>query len=289
MTNIRDHVKEELEKYDGVTMPVKATLAEQLFIKNLPPLKLHPNPDDEFCMDSVGPNEGIIQDYMKQIRHRQQHEQPIFDEPLIVEKMKPDGYMLINGHHRWAAALILGLKKVPVSVVNMTHVQDILESLEKTNREKRASINLDDVVFCQNNEEAFEKPRFHIYNLIYREHIRKGIPALFYTLQNEGYDVWVYSSGYRSIDHISWVLNRYEVYTNAIINGADRKKTNYSRDAAEVREAIDKKYRVTLNIDTDAVSWIRSDTKEFDQIPVKSRGEEWAKEVISIVRDLKNL
>ena len=289
MIDIKDYVKKDLEKYDGVYMPVKANLAEQLFIKNLNPLKLHPNPDDEFSMKSVGPNDGIIQDYIKKIRFNQQHNLPIFEEPLIVEKMKPEGYMLINGHHRWAAALLLGLKKIPVKVVNMTHVEDILESLEKTNRVKRASVNLDDVVFCQNNEEPFEKPRFHFYNLIYREHIRKGIPALFYTLQNEGYDVWVYSSGYRSADHISWLLDRYEVYANTIINGAERRNTWNSKELAEIREKMEKKYRVTLNIDTDAVSWIRSDTKEFDQIPVKSHGEEWAKEVISIIRDLKNL
>ncbi|MBP3241914.1 MAG: ParB N-terminal domain-containing protein [Oribacterium sp.] len=33
-------------------------------------------------------------------------------DPIIVEKMYPDGYMILNGHHRWAAATRLGLKKV---------------------------------------------------------------------------------------------------------------------------------------------------------------------------------
>ena len=31
-----------------------------------------------------------------------------WEEPLIVEKVHPEGYMLLNGHHRWAAALKTG-------------------------------------------------------------------------------------------------------------------------------------------------------------------------------------
>ena len=52
---------------------------------------------------------------------------------------------------------------------------------------------------------------------------------------------------------------------------------------------MEKKYRVTLNINTDSLSWIRSDTKEFDQIEIRSKGEEWSKEVISVIRSLGHL
>ena len=46
---------------------------------------------------------------------------------------------------------------------------------------------------------------------------------------------------------------------------------------------------VTLNIDMDTVSWIRSETKEFDQIEIPSDGDNWSQNVIEIVRKLKDL
>ncbi len=50
MINIRDYVKAELKKYDGIYLPVRASFLEQIFVKKLNPKKLHPNPDDEFCI-----------------------------------------------------------------------------------------------------------------------------------------------------------------------------------------------------------------------------------------------
>lgn len=289
MINIKEYVKNELKAYDGKYLPVRAGLLEQIFVRSLPPSKLHPNPEDVFCDEKIGPNDGIIEKYTKKIRFNQQHSLPVFDEPVIVEKMKPDGYLLINGHHRWAAALMLDLKKIPVKVVNMTHVRDILEMLEESDRVKRASIDLDDVIFCRKGTEEQEKPLPFPFNLIYPEPVRKGIPALLYTLQNEGYDIWVYSSGYTSTDHISGLFRHHQIYANGIINGADHKKAWNNNNAAEVRALMEKKYRVTLNINTDCISWIRSDTKEFDQIDIRSKGDEWSEEVISVIRSLGDL
>ena len=56
-----------------------------------------------------------------------------------------------------------------------------------------------------------------------------------------------------------------------------------------VKELMAKKYRITMNIDTDTVSWIRSETKDFDAIDIDSKDGNWAHEVIGIIRDLKDL
>jgi len=41
-----------------------------------------------------------------------------FEEPIMVAKMDHGDYMIVNGHHRWAAAIKVGLDKVRVIVVN---------------------------------------------------------------------------------------------------------------------------------------------------------------------------
>ena len=289
MINIRDYVKAELKKYDGIYLPVRASFLEQIFVKKLSPKKLHPNPDDEFCIEGIGPSDEIISKYVKQITFNQKHSMPLFDEPLIVEKIRPEGYMLLNGHHRWAAALLLNIKKVPVDLINATHLTDIIGQIVKSDRSKRASINLDDVVFCQDNTEPAEKPLFFPFNKIFKEPVRKGIPGLVYALQSAGYDVWVYSTGYASTDYINHLFRHYGVRVDGIINGAHRINSTQKNDMNSVNDLMAKKYRITLNIDMESVSWIRSETKEFEAIDIPSKGEDWARQVIAIVRKLKDL
>ena len=86
---------------------------------------VHPNPEDEFCFQDIGPNYKIISDYEQQILQARKNDTRIFSEPLTVQKMYPDGYMLLNGHHRWAAAVRLGEEKVPVRIVNLTTLNEV--------------------------------------------------------------------------------------------------------------------------------------------------------------------
>ena len=288
MINIKEYVREEMSKYDGKYLPVRVNFLQRIFTKNLAPGKLHPNPDDEFCMKDVGPNDEIIGKYIKKITFNRQHSLPVFDEPLIIEKIRPDGYMLLNGHHRWAAALMTEVKKVPVDLINVTHLSDIIGQMEKTDRSKRASINLDDVVFCQETEPA-EKPLVFPFNRHYKERIREGIPGLVYALHNAGYDVWVYTTGYASTDHLRGLFFHYRIGADGIINGAHRINSKQKNDMNGVNDLMAKKYRITLNIDMESVSWIRSETKEFEAIDIPSKGEDWAQQVIAIVRKLKDL
>ena len=59
-----EHLQEELKKYGGIMVPVKAGLAERLLLKKMPVTWLHPNPEDEFSWPEIGPNPGIINKYI---------------------------------------------------------------------------------------------------------------------------------------------------------------------------------------------------------------------------------
>ena len=100
-------IADEVKKYKGVYAPVKAGILRRALIRWAPCDSLHPNPDDEFCSPKVGPNYRIISEYMNSFRLERRHSKQYCEEPLIVEKIRPDGYLILNGHHRWAAALRL--------------------------------------------------------------------------------------------------------------------------------------------------------------------------------------
>ena len=174
-------------------------------------------------------------------------------------------------------------------MTNVTQLSDIIGQMEKTNRTKRASINLDDVVFCGNDSEPAEKQLFFPFNRIFRERIREGIPGLIYALHNAGYDVWVYTAGYASTDYISHLFMHHRIRVDGIINGANRLNSAKESILSSAKDLMAKKYRVTMNIDTDTVSWIRSETKDFDSIEIDPNNGVWAHQVIGIIRDLKDL
>ena len=111
-SGFQEYLAEEIKKYGGVMIPVKAGLMERLLVKEAEIKKLHPNPDDEFCMPGIGPNDRIISDYMARYQRYGSMKNPdaIEEDPLIVEKVHPDGYIILNGHHRWAAFWRLGVK-----------------------------------------------------------------------------------------------------------------------------------------------------------------------------------
>ena len=132
-TKFETFLAEELEKERGVYFPVRALLAERLFVKQMKCTSLHPNPDDEFCKPEVGPSYEIVSRYEQTIQMaRMRGDKKPIKEPLIVEKVRPDGYMLLNGHHRWAAAIRMGEKKLPVQVINIATENDIRKMLEKS-------------------------------------------------------------------------------------------------------------------------------------------------------------
>ncbi len=276
-------LQEKIKAYEGVLLPVKASQAERLLTKKVPINKLHPNPDDEFCMPSIGPNYGIINDYVEKFKRCSEIQIGIYDEPLMVEKVHPDGYMILNGHHRWAAALRLGIKNVPVKIVNLTQQTDIEKMLAASKHDKRVSFDLDETIFCGENDIA-EKPLGFPGNKIYKEKIRRGIPALMHYFSTNGYDLWVYSSNYYSLDYISSYFKKYSVKVDGIITGTARKEKRFSEMKKKADKIIAGKYNETIHIDRDLIVKTYKDSSSFEEFWVDPDSASWAKDVVRCIK-----
>ena len=111
-------IMEEAGKYSEWREVARADLLEILTTRYLPPDQMHPNPEDEFCDPDVGPNERILEDYIEMAQKNLIAGVDSFDEPIMVAKMKAGEYMIINGHHRWAAAVKTELRRVRVVITN---------------------------------------------------------------------------------------------------------------------------------------------------------------------------
>ena len=101
ITGFQNYLEKELEKTKGLYVPVRAGFLRRLLVRRCACKRLHPNPEDEFCKPTIGPNSGIISKYCQDFRRfgtRSSVEHDV--EPLTVDKIRPSGYLILNGHHR---------------------------------------------------------------------------------------------------------------------------------------------------------------------------------------------
>lgn len=281
-----EFIQEEVNKQRGVAIPVKAGLIERLVTKKMATLKLHPNPQDEFTFPDIGPNYEIISNYEKQIINNARMKLPIFDDPIMVEKLRPHGYLILNGHHRWAAAVRLRVGKIPVKIINLAQESDIKKILENSQHDKRATFDMEEVVFRPDDAPYLEKKLGFPYSLKHKKRIRLGIPALFYFLSKNGYDIWLYSSNYESVDDVRDYFRCYGVHVDGIITGMAKDKKNTAKQKEGVEKLIANKYRVTLHVDNDMLLRTEKNTGEFREFPLDT-GEGWSREAIAVIGELE--
>ncbi len=113
-----NYVLEDVEAYEGKREVVRVGFVERHFVKYISPLEMHVNPDDEFADPAVGPSDRIISEYVQEIPYLKRFNEEIFPEPVIVNKLASDGYLILNGHHRWAAAVKSGVSKLRAAIMN---------------------------------------------------------------------------------------------------------------------------------------------------------------------------
>ena len=123
-TLLRRFIADEVNKVKGAYLPVYAGKIERILVRKVSCKKLHPNPNDEFCFPEIGPSDKIISEYRKDFSEYGNDSQagafvksPAF-EPIQVQKISPDGYLILNGHHRWAAALKSEQGKIRATIQN---------------------------------------------------------------------------------------------------------------------------------------------------------------------------
>lgn len=282
-TDLAKFVAEEIKKYEGIMVPVKAGTSERLLVKKVPVEKLHPNPDDEFCSSEVGPNYSIYNRYVRAFQRFGSMDQSVLDEPITVQKVHPDGYMILNGHHRWAAAMRVGIKMIPVKIVNLTSEVDIKKMLKASIHNKRVTLDLDEVVFCSEEDDIPERPLPFPMNKVFVERIRLGIPALLHFLGQKGYDVWVYSSNYYSLDYIQKYFKRYSVKVDGVVTGIARKDKNFEETRKRAESLITDKYIETIHVDRNNLVRIFKENSNYEEYEIKTSSANWSRKVMKII------
>lgn len=288
-SELKQFLEEEVSKYKGIAIPVRSSWLRRLTKKRLPLSVLHPNPDDEFCQPEIGPNESIISNYIKEFALYKNSQfsaktsgSSVLDR-IYVQKIHPMGYMILNGHHRWAAALRSGHTDIGVKIVNVTQEKDIRKMLKYVRNTRRVALDLDEVIFAAPGEAAEKKPGFP-WNRMYPNAVRLGIPSLFNYLAKHRYDIWVYSYQLVSDDYIRRLFRRYHAGVPFIFTGIGKQGGHSGGSLSGMEKMINEKYPVTYHIDQKSV--LRISGGEFQEYPLPGNAV-WSAEVEDIFRKLE--
>ena len=274
-TDFERFLEQEMQKLKGDYFPVKTNYLQRVLTRKAACKSLHPNPEDVFTDPEIGPNYSIISQYEQQMR-----ENTYSNEPIIVERLHPDGYMIINGHHRWAAALRLGIRELPVQVVNLMHKAEVEEILRNTRHTKRAVFDLDEVILRPADDPFLEPPLPFPGSLRYKERLFRGVPALLHFLEKNGYDIWVFSANYYSIDYVRALFRHYHVELDGIFSAAGKMRS--------LEERIRNAYEITLNFDQTSVYQTRRGSKELRQADLEYSEGEWSQACMDAVNKLES-
>ena len=158
---------------------------------------------------------------------------------------------------------------------------------EAETNKMRVSFDLDEVLFVSPDLCKAEPELKYPWNRIYRERLRLGTPELINGLQELGYEVWVYTSSFRTEKYIKGLFKRYGVTFDGIIN-ATRHLNEVQRDSKQILpQKVPSRYRIALHVDDESVICSYGREFGFDAYQLDGPDDEWKEKVIARAAEVK--
>ncbi len=153
----------------------------------------------------------------------------------------------------------------------------------------RVSFDLDEVLFVSPNTHKTEPPLWFPLNKIFKERLRLGTPDLIHELQKLGYEVWVYTSSFRSERYIRWLFRCYGVRFDGIVNGNRHLREVQQKSRTILPQKLPNRYRISLHIDDESVvcSWGRE--YGFKTYQLDAQDDDWKEKIIQRAEEIKNM
>ena len=157
------------------------------------------------------------------------------------------------------------------------------------NEKMRVSFDLDEVLFVSPLTHKTEPPPVFPLNHIFRERLRLGTPDVIRTLQHLGYDVWVYTSSFRSERYIRCLFRLYGVRFDGIVNGTRHLKEVQRNNKTILPQKLPNRYRISLHVDDEEVICSLGPQYGFRTYQLDAQDDDWKKKIIDRAEEVKKL
>ena len=153
----------------------------------------------------------------------------------------------------------------------------------------RVSFDLDEVLFVNPEKYETEKaPRFPM-NRLFPERLRKGTVRLINELQHEGFEVWVYTSSFRTVTYIKALFRNYGIRFDEIVNGERHRIEVQGLRKQMLPTKLPSFYHIALHVDDEDAVIQNGRSYGFKTIKVYEPDDQWADKILEEARRLRTL
>ena len=153
----------------------------------------------------------------------------------------------------------------------------------------RISFDLDEVLFVSPKTHKTEKALPFPFNKIYKERLRLGTPELINELQKLGYEVWVYTSSFRSEKYIKSLFRLYHVKFDGIINAQRHIREVQGNNKNILPQKLPSKYRISLHIDDESIVCSLGRQYGYNTYQLEAQDDEWKEKILTRAEQIRNM
>ncbi len=162
-----------------------------------------------------------------------------------------------------------------------------MQTIHMQEEKMRVSFDLDEVLFVLPETHKTEPPLHFPWRLIYKERLRLGTPDLIRTLQDLGYEVWVYTSSFRSEKYIRSLFRHYHVRFDGIVNGSRHLKEVQRNNTTTLPQKLPNRYRISLHIDDEAIVCNLGRQYGYNVYQLEAQDDEWKEKIIARADEIR--
>ena len=151
---------------------------------------------------------------------------------------------------------------------------------QKNEIKMRGSFDLDEVLFVLPETHKTEPSLMFPFNMIYKERLRLGTPDVINTLQKMGYEVWVYTSSFRTESYIKKLFRHYHVKFDGIVNGTRHLKEVQRGKRETLPQKLPSKYGISLHIDDEAIVCSLGKQYGYNVYQLDAQDDDWKDKII---------
>ena len=161
--------------------------------------------------------------------------------------------------------------------------------MRQKNEKMRVSFDLDEVLFVSPQTHKTEPPLpFPLRNL-FKERLRLGTPEVINRLQDLGYEVWVYTSSFRSEAYIRRLFRLYGVRFDGIVNGTRHLKEVQRNNRETLPQKLPNRYRISLHIDDEEIICSSAGQFGFRAYQLNAQDDDWGQKIIEQADRIRKL
>ena len=151
----------------------------------------------------------------------------------------------------------------------------------------RVSFDLDEVLFVSPDTHKTEPALPFPLKFIFKERLRLGTPDLIRKLREMGYEVWVYTSSYRTERYIRLLFLCYGVRFDGVVNAMRHLKEVQGNRKEMLPQKVPSRYRISLHVDDETVICSRGREFGFEAYQLEAQDDEWKEKVIARAEEVR--